>query len=61
MIATGEIVETPTQELPFKAVILVDGEIATEELFPNRLAAEEFIRIAVQRPEQLPRKGGQLN
>jgi hypothetical protein len=54
-IARGEIFETADQ-LPFKAVIVVDGEIATEESFPNRWAAQEFIYIAIQRPEQLPRK-----
>jgi hypothetical protein len=56
MIATGEIVETMEPQSPFKAVISVDGEVATEECFPNRWAAQEFILIAVQRPEQLPRK-----
>ena len=58
--ATGDVVETPTQQFPYKAVIRLDGEIVNEEFFPNRTAAEEFIIIAVQRPDQLERKGGRL-
>jgi hypothetical protein len=58
--ATGDVVETPTQQMPFKAVIKLDDQIVSEEFFPNRAAAEEFILIAVQRPDQLERKGGRL-
>jgi hypothetical protein len=41
--ATGEVVETPTQEMPFKAVISSDGEIVEERFFPSRVEAEAFI------------------
>ena len=58
--ATGDIIETPTQQLPFKAVIKLDGRIVNEEFFPTRAAAEEYILEAVQRPEELPQKGGNL-
>ena len=34
--ATGDVVETPTQRMPFKAIIKLDGEIVNEEFFPNR-------------------------
>ena len=31
--ATGEIIETPTGELPYKAVIKVDEKIVGEQFF----------------------------
>jgi hypothetical protein len=58
--ATGETIETPTQQMPFKAIIKVDGKVVTEEFFPTRAASEEFILGAIQRPEELTRKGGKL-
>jgi hypothetical protein len=58
--ATGDVVETPTQQMPFKAVIKLDGRIVTEEFFQTRAAAEEFILEAVRHPEALARKGGKL-
>jgi hypothetical protein len=58
--ATGDIVATPTQQMPFKAVIKLDGKIVNEEFFQTRAAAEEYILGAVQRPEELARKGGSL-
>ena len=58
--ATGDVVETSTQEMPFKAIIKLDGKIVNEEFFPNRAAADEFVLIALQRPDQLERKGGRL-
>ena len=58
--ATGDIVETPTQQMPFKAIIKLDGKVVTEEFFQTRAAAEEFIMGAVRRPEELARKGGRL-
>jgi hypothetical protein len=58
--ATGDIIETPTQQLPFKAVIKLDGKIINEEFFRTRDAAEEYILEAVQWPEDLPQKGGTL-
>ena len=57
---SGDVIETPTQLMPFKAVIKLDGEIVNEEFFPNRAAAEEFILIAVQRPDEFELKGGRL-
>ena len=41
--ARGEVVETPTQEMPFKAVISTEGEIVQERFFPSRPEAEAFI------------------
>jgi hypothetical protein len=58
--ATGDVVETPTQQMPFKAIIKLDGQVVTEEFFQTRTAAEEFIVGAVKRPEELARKGGKL-
>jgi hypothetical protein len=58
--SNGETIETPTQQMPFKAIIKVDGKVVTEEFFPTRAASEEFILGAIQRPEELTRKGGKL-
>jgi hypothetical protein len=58
--ATGDVVETPTQEMPFKAVIKLEGKIINEEFFPTRAAAEEYILEAIKRPEELPQRGGRL-
>ena len=41
--ATGEVVETPTEQLPYKAVISVDGEIVREQFFGSRVEAEIWI------------------
>jgi hypothetical protein len=41
--ATGEVVETPTQEMPFKAVISTEGKILQERFFSSRPEAEAFI------------------
>ncbi len=42
--ATGEVVETPTEELPYKAVIKADdGQIIGEQFFASRIQAELFI------------------
>jgi hypothetical protein len=57
---TGDVVETPTQEKPFKAVIKVDGEIANEEFFSSRVEAEAFIVEAVKGSSDLAQKGGRL-
>ena len=58
--ATGDIVETPTQQMPYKAIIKLDGQIVSEEFFQTRAAAEAFIVDAVKRPEALAHKGGKL-
>jgi hypothetical protein len=57
---TGDVVETPTQEMPFKAVIKVDGEIVNEEFFSSRVEAEIFIVEALKGATDLPQKGGRL-
>src|SRR5271166_5812519 len=41
--ATGEIIETPTGELHYKAVIKVDEKIVGEQFFDSRVRAEIFI------------------
>lgn len=41
--ARGEVVETPTQEMPFKAVISTEGKIIQERFFLSRVEAEAFI------------------
>ena len=41
--ATGEVVETPTQDLPFKAVISTEGKIIRETFFATRPEAEAFL------------------
>jgi O-acetyl-ADP-ribose deacetylase (regulator of RNase III) len=40
--ARGEVVETPTQDLPFKAVVSTEGKILRETYFASRQAAEAF-------------------
>ncbi len=39
----GEVVETPTQDMPFKAVISTEGTILQERFFTTRPEAEAFI------------------
>jgi O-acetyl-ADP-ribose deacetylase (regulator of RNase III) len=41
--ATGEVVETPTQDLPFKAVISSKGKVVQERFFASRPSAEAFL------------------
>jgi hypothetical protein len=41
--AVGEVIETPTEEMPFKAVIEVDGETIQERFFASRVEAEVFL------------------
>ena len=41
--ATGEVVETPTQDMPFKAVISTEGKILQERFFASRPEAEAFL------------------
>jgi hypothetical protein len=47
-LAKGEAVATPTQEMPFKAVIYADGKILEERFFPTRPEAEAYIVDALQ-------------
>ena len=46
--ATGEIVETPTQLLPYKAVIRIDMELVREQFFASRVEAEIFLAETLQ-------------
>jgi O-acetyl-ADP-ribose deacetylase (regulator of RNase III) len=41
--ARGKVVETPTQQMPFKAVISTEGQIVQERFFASRPAAEGFL------------------
>jgi O-acetyl-ADP-ribose deacetylase (regulator of RNase III) len=41
--ARGNVVETPTQQMPFKAVISTEGQIVQERFFPSRPEAEAFL------------------
>jgi O-acetyl-ADP-ribose deacetylase (regulator of RNase III) len=41
--ATGAVIETPTQDLPFKAVISTEGKVVQERFFASRPEAEAFI------------------
>ena len=41
--ATGAVVETPTQDMPFKAVISTEGKILQERFFASRPEAEAFV------------------
>ena len=58
--ATGEIVETPTEELPYKAVIKVDEKIVGEQFFDSRVRAEIFIVETLKGLEDVARKEGRL-
>lgn len=46
--ATGEVIETPTQDLPFKAVISVEGKIIRETFFASRPSAEAFLLMTLE-------------
>jgi len=46
--ATGEVVETPTQDLPFKAVISTEGKIIRETFFASRPAAEAYLVMTIE-------------
>jgi hypothetical protein len=53
--ATGEVVETPTQEMPFKAVIFTEGKILQERFFSSRPEAEAFIVDTLKELEKSPK------
>jgi uncharacterized protein YfcZ (UPF0381/DUF406 family) len=53
---TGEVVEAPTQDMPFKAVIFTEGKIIQERFFASRPEAESFL---VETLEELGKTGGQ--
>jgi len=54
--ATGEVVETPTQDMPFKTVISTEGKVIQERFFASRPEAEAFL---VETLEELGKTGGQ--
>ena len=58
--ATGEIIETPTGELPYKAVIKVDEKFVGEQFFDSRVRAEIFIVETLKGLEDVARKEGRL-
>ena len=59
--ATGEVVETPTQELPFKVCISTEGKIAQERFFPSRLAAELFLVETLQEMSRTVAEQGRVD
>jgi O-acetyl-ADP-ribose deacetylase (regulator of RNase III) len=45
---TGKVVESPTQEMPFKAVISTEGKIIQERFFASRPEAEAFLVVTLK-------------
>ena len=58
--ASGLVVETPTAELPFKAVISHDGQTIQEEYFSTRADAEVYIVETLRGLKESAREGGDL-
>jgi hypothetical protein len=58
--ATGEVIETPTQVMPFKAVIYLGGSFLQEEYFNSRLEAEIYIVDTLKGFPELAKKEGHL-
>jgi hypothetical protein len=54
--ARGEVVETPTQEMPFKAVIFTEGQLLRERFFASRPEAEAYIVDTLKQLEKSPKK-----
>ncbi len=54
--ATGEVVETPTQNLPFKAVIFTEGKILQERFFSSRPEAEAYVVDTLKELGNTPKK-----
>jgi hypothetical protein len=52
--ARGEVVETPTQEMPFKAVVFTEGQILREQFFASRPEAEAYIVDMLKELEKSP-------
>jgi len=55
--ATGEVVESPTQDMPFKAVISTEGKIIQERFFASRHAAEAFLVVTLKEMAKTDAKG----
>ena len=58
--ATGEVVETPTAEQPYKAVIHHNGVVIGERYFPSRLEANTFIGEILQSLQVLDHRMAEL-
>jgi hypothetical protein len=52
--AGGLVLETPTAELPFKAVISQDGQTIEEQYFASREEAEVYIVNTLKGFDDLP-------
>jgi hypothetical protein len=52
--AKGEVVATPTQEMPFKATIYTEGKILQERFFETRPEAEGFVVATLKELEKSP-------
>ena len=56
--ATGEIIETPTEEMPYKARIMGDGELVQERFsLPALRARFTLLRLCAAWKRQLAKKG----
>jgi hypothetical protein len=58
--ATGEVVETPTAEQPYKAVIKHNGVVIGEHYFPSRIEAKTFIGEILQSLQVLAHRMAEL-
>jgi O-acetyl-ADP-ribose deacetylase (regulator of RNase III) len=59
--ATGAVIETPTQEMPFKAVISTEGRIVQERFFASRPEAEAFLVDTLKELDKSPPKAGRVD
>jgi hypothetical protein len=59
--ASGLVIETPTAELPFKAVISNDGETIQEKYFHTREEAEVYLVDTLRGLNDLGDEEGDLN
>ena len=59
--ATGAVVETPTQDMPFKAVISTEGKIFQERFFASRPEAEAFLVDTLNELDKPPPKAGRVD
>jgi O-acetyl-ADP-ribose deacetylase (regulator of RNase III) len=59
--ATGAVIETPTQDMPFKAVISTEGKIVQERFFASRPEAEAFLVDTLNELDKSPPKAGRAD
>jgi hypothetical protein len=59
--ARGKVVETPTQEMPFKAVISTEGKIVQERFFASRPEAEAFLVDTLKELDKSPPRAGRVD